>query len=72
MNRQEIETELGLKLPNNFDIHPQKEQELLIEYFRQLTPIQKKAHNIGYEHLQTSYDPFRSNGFMSWKGKLPK
>jgi hypothetical protein len=72
MNRQELETELGLKLPNNFEMHSEEEQILLIEYFRQLTPIQKHAQRIGYDHLKTSYDPFRSNGFADWKKKLSK
>ena len=36
-------------------------------YVAQLTPLQQKAHQIAIDHLKTSFDIYRSNGFIEWK-----
>jgi len=36
------------------------------EYMAQLTPLQLKAYQIAKEHLKTSFDITRSNGFNEW------
>ena len=35
-------------------------------YLEQLTPLQLKAYEIAKEHLKTSFDITRSNGFNEW------
>ena len=69
MNRQEIESELGLELPHNFENYDEKTQELLIKYLKQLDPIEKQAYTIGKQHLGSSFNVIKSNGFVDWKKK---
>lgn len=35
-------------------------------YLEQLTPLQKIAYEIAKDHLKTSFDITRSNGFNEW------
>ena len=67
MNFQEIETELGLELPNNFQNYTQEMQELIINYLKQLGTIERQAYTIGKRHLGTSFNVVKSNGFLYWK-----
>jgi hypothetical protein len=36
------------------------------EYIAQLSPIEKKAYKIAIEHLGTSFNLKKSNGFCDW------
>ena len=36
------------------------------QYLAQLDDIQKKAHDIAKQHLGTSYNLAKSNGYMDW------
>jgi hypothetical protein len=36
------------------------------QYLAQLDDIQKKAHDIARQHLGTSYNIAKSNGYMDW------
>ncbi len=36
------------------------------QYLAQLDDIQKKAHDIAKQHLGTSYNIAKSNGYMDW------
>jgi hypothetical protein len=51
---------------NATDTHP-----LHQEYLSQLTPLQRKAHAIAVEHLATSFDITRSNGYNEWIAHHP-
>jgi len=42
-------------------------QKDIIEYFNSLTPQQKKAYFIAFDHLGSSFNIIRSNGFKEWK-----
>jgi hypothetical protein len=43
------------------------------QYLVQLDDIQKKAHDIAKQHLGTSYNIAKSNGYMDWlKQQKPK
>ena len=66
MNRQEIELELGLELPNSFDKYELSVQELLIKYLKHLDTIERKAYTIGKQHLGSSFNILKSNGFIDW------
>ena len=37
------------------------------EYISQLTPLQMKAYEIAKDHLKTSFDITRSNGYNEWR-----
>jgi len=67
MNRPEIELELNLELPNNFEKYETANQELIINYLKSLNPIERQAYQIGIKHLGTSFNVLKSNGFNDWK-----
>lgn len=69
MNRQEIETELGLELPMAFEKYDINIQESLIKYLKNLDAIERKAYTIGKEHLGSSFNVLKSNGYNDWKKK---
>ena len=39
----------------------------IINYLEQLTPLQMKAYEIAKDHLKTSFDITRSNGYNEWR-----
>lgn len=41
-------------------------QEKICEYLSQLNPIERKAYKIAKEHLGTSFNLVKSNGFCDW------
>jgi len=41
-------------------------------YLKQLTPQERKAHDIAKSHLGTSFDILRSNGYKVWMNKQDK
>jgi hypothetical protein len=67
MNCQEIETELGLELPNQFKNYDETTQTLVINYLKHLDTIERKAYTIGKAHLGSSFNVIKSNGFIDWK-----
>ena len=70
MNRQQIETVLGLELPNNFENYDEKYKELIVNYLKQLDKIERQAYTIGKEYLGSSFNIIKSNGFIDWKKNL--
>lgn len=55
-----------LKLPDNFESYDIKLQANIIEYLSQLNPIEKKAYKIAKEHLGSSFNIVKSNGYCDW------
>jgi hypothetical protein len=66
MNCQEIETELGLELPQQFKNYDETTQTLIINYLKHLDSIERKAYTIGKAHLGSSFNVIKSNGFIDW------
>jgi hypothetical protein len=67
MNRQELEQEIGLQIPEIFDKYSLELQSQIVEYLKQLDEIERKAYTIGIHHLGTSFNIVKSNGFNEWK-----
>lgn len=67
MNRQEIESEIGLELPNSFEKYDIPTKESIINYLKYLNPIEKQAYTIGKTHLGSSFNVLKSNGYIDWK-----
>lgn len=66
-NRQQLETDVGLKLPDNFEKYDTTLQTQIMEYLSQLDGIDKKAYQIAQDHLGSSFNVVKSNGFCDWK-----
>jgi len=61
--------DLDVELPPNFQNYNQIIQLSIIEYLKQLNPIEKKAYTIGIQHLGSSFNLIKSNGYINWKKK---
>ena len=70
MNHQDIETELGLELPQQFKNYDETTQTLIINYLKHLDTIERKAYTIGKAHLGSSFNVIKSNGFIDWKKNI--
>jgi len=62
----ELQKNVEHLLTDDFATFTPEEQTNAIHYLTQLTPIEKKACAIAKEHLETSYDILKSNGFVDW------
>ena len=67
-----LEQELDLPLPSQFEKYDKNVQESIVMYLRQLDSIEKKAYIIGKEHLGSSFNVIKSNGYIDWKNKNAK
>ena len=67
MDIKELENQLGLELPTTFENYSADIKELIVKYLKQLTPVERKAYSIGKQHLGTSFNVVKSNGFAEWK-----
>lgn len=47
--------------------YPIEQQREIFEYLRGLDEHNRKAYDIAYSHLGTSFNIARSNGFKEWK-----
>jgi hypothetical protein len=64
---------VDLPLPDNFDSYDEGLKANVIEYLSQLDPIEKKAYKIAKDHLGSSFNIVKSNGYCDWlKGKGTK
>jgi hypothetical protein len=48
---------------------PESLQKDIYDYISQLDEYQKKAYLIAYNHLGSSFNIYKSNGFKEWKNK---
>ena len=55
-----------LPLPNNFENYDIDTQSAIIEYITHLSNIEKKAYKIAYNHLGSSFNVVKSNGYNDW------
>ena len=62
---------LNIKIPVNVKTYTIEKQREIYDYLSTLEEHHKVAYNIAFEHLGSSFDILRSNGFKEWQ-KLPK
>lgn len=58
---------LNLSIPElikNYSIEQQRE---IFEYLSGLNELERTAYEIAYNHLGTSFNIYKSNGFKEWK-----
>jgi hypothetical protein len=55
-----------LPLPSQFSIYNQETQDLIVKYLNQLNPIERQAYKIAYDHLGSSFNVIKSNGYCDW------
>jgi len=70
--KQDMFTNLDLPIPSIVYTFTEEKQQEIHSYLSQLDDHQKKAYKIAYDHLGTSFNIYRSNGYKDWKNKLGK
>jgi hypothetical protein len=57
---------LNLLIPNSISYLSYDKQLKIYNYLEQLNDFDKKTYTIAINHLGTSFDILRSNGYISW------
>lgn len=60
---------LNLNISPLIKSYPIDLQRDIFEYLSELDDIHRKAYQIAYDHLGSSFNIARSNGFKSWRSK---
>jgi hypothetical protein len=60
---------LNLPLPELVKQYQLEKQEEIYEYLSQMDEHHKQAYLIAYNHLGSSFNIYKSNGFKEWKCK---
>jgi hypothetical protein len=58
---------LGLKIPTIVSSYSVEKQKEIFEYLSEMNEIERKGYEIAFNHLESSFDIYRSNGFIDWK-----
>jgi hypothetical protein len=60
----------GLSIPESVQKLPLEKQTEVYNYLIQMSPYEKKAYLIAKDHLGTSFNILKSNGFIEWKKSI--
>jgi hypothetical protein len=60
---------LNMPLPEVVKQYQIEKQQEIYEYLSQMDERHKQAYLIAYNHLGSSFNIYKSNGFKEWKGK---
>ena len=52
-----------------FEMYDEKTQQSILLYLNQLNTLEIKAYHIARDHLGSSFNIVKSNGYISWKNK---
>uniref|UniRef100_A0A6C0F4R3 Uncharacterized protein n=1 Tax=viral metagenome TaxID=1070528 RepID=A0A6C0F4R3_9ZZZZ len=69
-----METEklvIDVDLPESFEKYDSSAKKTIIQYLNQLSSNEQMAYKIAKDHLGSSFNILRSNGFQDWKKKQP-
>jgi hypothetical protein len=58
---------LDLPIPNVVGSYTLEKQREIFEYLSEMYEKEKIGYKIAFNHLGTSFDICRSNGFINWK-----
>jgi hypothetical protein len=58
---------LNMKISEIVTRHPIEQQRDIFDYLSEMDEHSRKAYDIAYSHLGTSFNIARSNGFKAWR-----
>jgi len=58
---------LMIPIPELIRKYPQDQQKEILQYLEQLDEHHKKTYKIAFDHLGSSFNIYKSNGFKEWK-----
>lgn len=59
---------LGIEVPN-LHLYNNDQKREIYSYLSEMSELDKKAYLIAQDHLKTSFNVCKSNGFKQWKNK---
>ena len=60
---------LNIQIPESVKSYPLEKQREIFNYLSEIDEHNKKAYEIALNHLGSSFNIYRSNGFKEWKQK---
>lgn len=63
----DINSAVTAMLPPNMGAYDTDTQTNIIKYLTQLSSMQQKAYSIARNHLGSSFNVVKSNGYIDWK-----
>jgi hypothetical protein len=67
---EEIDFEsLNIKIPALIKTYSIEKQREIFNYLSEMDELNRKAYEIAFDHLGSSFNILRSNGFKEWKHK---
>lgn len=60
---------LNLPIPDIIKTYSIEKKREIFEYLNDMSDIEKEGYKIAFNHLESSFDICRSNGFKDWKAK---
>ena len=57
---------LNLPIPETINTYSIEKKREIYNYLNELTDIEKVGYRIAFNHLESSFDICRSNGFKEW------
>jgi hypothetical protein len=60
---------LNMVVSESIKLYSLEQQKEIFKYLSEMTVHEKKAYEIAVNHLGTSFNIYRSNGFISWRKK---
>jgi len=63
-------TGLNLPIPDNVYSKSQELQKNIYTYLSEMNDLQRAAYLIAYEHLGSSFNILKSNGYKEWAEKI--
>jgi hypothetical protein len=67
---QEVDFEsLNIPYPELIKSYTVDKQIEIFNYLKEMDEYQKKAYLIAFDHLGSSFNIYKSNGFKDWKSK---
>jgi hypothetical protein len=58
---------LNLQIPTIVKMYSIDKQREIFEYLYEMNDLEKAGYKIAFNHLESSFDIYRSNGFKQWK-----
>jgi len=64
-------TTLNINIPEAVRNYSLEQKREVYEYLREMDEHYRRAYSIAMNHLESSFDIYRSNGFKEWKQARP-
>ena len=60
---------LNLPIPQVIKTYSNEKKREIFDYLNNMSVLEKEGYKIAFNHLESSFDIYRSNGFKHWKEK---